>query len=191
MQEICYCSRRGFVSAQTQWGITHEKVAIQCYSTMQASLHNEHTVRKAGHFISREHPFLAASPDGIIACSCCGMGCLEVKCPYNCRTINDVVARPNSYLGRNQDGKVVLRRTHSYFYQIQAQMFCSETRYCDFFVYHESQCYLERVYYDETFIEQCVVKAKKFFDHCVLIELAGKVYSNKMKKITVGVVVIL
>ncbi len=29
------------------------------------------------------HNYIGASPDGIINCTCCGTGVLEVKCPYS------------------------------------------------------------------------------------------------------------
>lgn len=32
-------------------------------------------------FVSAEHPFLGALPDGLIACECCTSGTVGVKCP--------------------------------------------------------------------------------------------------------------
>ena len=37
------------------------------------------SVYRAGMFIDRG---AGASPDGIITCTCCGKGVLEVKCPF-------------------------------------------------------------------------------------------------------------
>ena len=36
-------------------------------------------VEDCGLFIDRDHPFIAASPDGLVTCSCCGEGLCEVK----------------------------------------------------------------------------------------------------------------
>ena len=36
----------------------------------------------------RTHPsfsHLEASPDGIVQCTCCGKGVLEIQCPYNAK----------------------------------------------------------------------------------------------------------
>lgn len=32
--------------------------------------------------ISEKHTELSASPDGLVSCECCGLGCVKVKCPY-------------------------------------------------------------------------------------------------------------
>ena len=32
--------------------------------------------------MSSTYPYLEASPDDIVSCSCCGVGCLETKHPY-------------------------------------------------------------------------------------------------------------
>ena len=44
--------------------------------------HDSFSCRDSGLMISSSHPFLAATPDGIVDCTCCGMGILEIKCPY-------------------------------------------------------------------------------------------------------------
>ena len=46
------------------------------------STHSSFLVVDAGLFLSSTYPYLGASPDGIVSCSCCGGGCLESKCPY-------------------------------------------------------------------------------------------------------------
>jgi hypothetical protein len=38
-----------------------------------------------GFAINSQHPFLGATPDGIISCDCCGKGALEIKCPFKHR----------------------------------------------------------------------------------------------------------
>ncbi|KAJ8911112.1 hypothetical protein NQ315_003374 [Exocentrus adspersus] len=32
--------------------------------------------------IGKVRPEFGASPDALIKCDCCGMGCIEIKCPY-------------------------------------------------------------------------------------------------------------
>ena len=48
----------------------------------ERTLHDTTFVSKSGLVVSTERPFLGASPDGIIQCSCCGKGVLEIKCPF-------------------------------------------------------------------------------------------------------------
>ena len=42
-------------------------------------------LQKSGLVLDTENPFIEASPDEIISCSCCGKGVVEVKCPFVCR----------------------------------------------------------------------------------------------------------
>ena len=46
----------------------------------EPTLHDTTFVSNSGLVVSTERPFLGASPDGIIQCSCCGKGVLEIKC---------------------------------------------------------------------------------------------------------------
>lgn len=38
---------------------------------------------ETGIFVSKDYPYLAASPDGVTECKCCGKGILEIKCPFS------------------------------------------------------------------------------------------------------------
>ena len=39
-------------------------------------------------FIKPGYPFLAASPDGLFICKCCGLATVEAKCPYSVQNDN-------------------------------------------------------------------------------------------------------
>ena len=36
-------------------------------------------VEECGLFINLNHPFIGASPDGLVTCACCGEGVCEIK----------------------------------------------------------------------------------------------------------------
>jgi hypothetical protein len=74
---ICHPDRIRFKTAATLWGCQHEKDALKQYES--ASTHHGLVVSQAGFFISDTHPFLGASPDSKVCCSCCGPGICEVK----------------------------------------------------------------------------------------------------------------
>ena len=44
--------------------------------------HQDFCVIESGLIIHKDYPFIAASPDGVVNCLCCGSGCVEVKYPY-------------------------------------------------------------------------------------------------------------
>ena len=68
------------VSAPLQWGIAHEDVALLAHAAQVGR-----QVDCRGIFISCDHPFLGASPDGIVFDDGNEMGLVEVKCPYKHR----------------------------------------------------------------------------------------------------------
>ena len=45
--------------------------------------HSNFSATKSGLHVSMDSSFLGASPDGIIKCTCFGIGVLEIKCPFN------------------------------------------------------------------------------------------------------------
>ena len=104
-----------------QWGREKEDEARRDYQRQTGS-----NVTCCGIFVSRENSLFAASPDGIVN----GI-LLEIKCPYSIRDIDlnlSKVAHKCSFL----DKDLRLRRTHTYFYQIQLGMFvtgCRETHF--------------------------------------------------------------
>ena len=54
-----------------QW-ISMQKYCLQMVTKMLVS--------ECGLFVHPEHIYMAASPDAVVSCTCCGKGLLEVKC---------------------------------------------------------------------------------------------------------------
>ncbi|KAH9380660.1 hypothetical protein HPB48_015870 [Haemaphysalis longicornis] len=133
LNKICSPEHTQFWAPQTAWGKEHEETARQAYATASASIHLNFQCATAGLHISVEKPFLAATPDGLVTCSCCGEGVLEVKCPYNGRngTVKELALSKSACVSLT-GGKLRLRTDHSYYYQVQLQMFVTQRKYCDF-----------------------------------------------------------
>lgn len=74
--------------------------------------------QETGLFIAKKHLFLAATPDLLVECSCCGPAVVEVKCPWTVRdtSLTDLYKDPNGPV-IEIDKAPFLKRTHSYFYQ--------------------------------------------------------------------------
>ena len=82
--------------------------------------HTNFSIISSGLIISSLLPYLAASPDGIITCDCCGVGTLEIKCPF-CRRDESPEVAEIWYLS-NVTNETRLKENHSYYYQVQAQI---------------------------------------------------------------------
>ncbi len=99
-------------------------------------MHNHHNflVTNAGFRINPKWPHFGASLDGIVSCSFCGKGVVEIKCPY-CHRSEEINADndnwKNSCLKIESNGDLHLDNKHSYYYKVQTQIFVCD---CDFVV---------------------------------------------------------
>ena len=66
--------------AAVKWGIDNEDKARQQYTKEMSGSHESFCCKPSGLVVNPLYPHLGASPDGIISCSCCGTGLLEMKC---------------------------------------------------------------------------------------------------------------
>ncbi len=142
--------------------------------------HANLTLSKNGLIISPSYPFMGASPDGIIECSCCGYGVLEIKCPYSCRdkTLQERVDESKFYLSKI-GGDLSLDVYHAYYFQVQLQLKLSGANYCDFAVWNEDDLFIQRLTLDEPFVSIAMEKCNEFIQVCVLPEILGKWYSRE------------
>ena len=129
--------------------------------------------KSLNYLIHEEYQFLAATPDGIIECECCGQGVLEIKCPYCIRDGEPDLA---NFLN---DGS--LSKSHQHYYQTQTQMFLCNVEYGDFvvctFKNDVPTMLVERVYADEDFLFEAIVQAGDFFTVAILSKLLGRWYT--------------
>lgn len=76
---IIHLLSRKFKTAATTWGNDHESVARNKYRTVMSATHENFLVSICGFFINVQYPFIGASPDGLVTCTCCGEGICEIK----------------------------------------------------------------------------------------------------------------
>ena len=150
-----------------KWGIDHECEARKVYVRKMKETHQFFKVELAGLCVNPLSPHLGASSDGLVSCSCCdscGLGVLEVKCPFSVRR---TVPTHASYF-ETRDGVVRLSRKHDYYYQIQGQMVILERDYCDFVCWTPLAIHIERIDYDDEFVSTMIPKLDSFFLKAIL-----------------------
>ena len=181
LKAICYAQDKTFKTAATEWGIANEKVALGKYR-QSVSDHDDVVVEQCGLFISTDYPFMGASPDSLVSCQCCGKGIVEVKCPYNYRwdeVVKYVLSNDSCF---SVDDEIEMNKKHSYYYQVQAQMYICDVSFCNFvvctFPSDIPSLFVKRIYRDSDFWNDCVQRACLFFRRCVLPELLGKAYTR-------------
>ena len=80
-------------------------------------------------------------------------------------------------LSQNSSG-IHLDKGHSYYYQVQSQIFICDVDYCDFVLWTTKDIYVERVLPDKIFWNNVLTKALAFFTNGILPELMGKFYTR-------------
>ena len=79
LMTVCYPELKKFKSRATTWGCKHENTGRKAYCEIQSKKHEGFTVSASGLHISHQEGFMAATPDGLVTCSCCGDGLCEIK----------------------------------------------------------------------------------------------------------------
>lgn len=177
IKKMCYPETSTFSSDATDWGHLKEPVARKKYES-EMSDHVDFQCTASGLHICPKYPFLAASPDGMISCKCCGKGALEIHCPYKKERIADVASAKQCILKKGPNGDLQLNRDSQYFYQVQVQMLTTGLSYCDFVVWTAQDCHIERIKFDPDFCSEIVSKCKLFFEQALLPEILFKYWTG-------------
>ena len=136
-------------------GRKYEKAAIQDFTKITGNC-----VEPSGLFISAQYPFLAASPDGLVADS----HLVEVKCPLRGfrKPVSANSAFPFLYCEQS-DNSLHLKRDSKYYLQIQGQLGITGRRCCYFVVYTGVDCFFEDINFDKNYWTVCMVPRLKLF----------------------------
>lgn len=133
-----------YMSAAMQWGIDNEPNAKAAYAFAYDA-----DIRYVGFIAHPEIAQAGASPDGMVGDD---DGLIEVKCPKTATHIETL-------LTDTIDKK--------YIYQMQWQMACTATQWCDFISFDNRMpehlsLFVKRVYRDDAMIKEITEEVKKF-----------------------------
>lgn len=152
-----------------KWGRDNEQKAREAYTSICKVHHSGFTVTATGLHIHPDYPHLGASPDdGLVSCSCCGEGVLEIKCPFSKRNIDPSQIRDCDFYLKPTATGLKLSKTHNYYMQVQGQLAICKRKYCDFVCWTPLGMHIERIESDPSCFQCMVPKLQQFFVQCVL-----------------------
>jgi len=173
-----------------RWGLDTEAKARDIYAKHYNELHSNFNCSASGLLISEKHPFFGATADGVVNCSCCGVGTLEIKCPFKHKNIS-VQEAASSDKGFCLTTDMKLKTSHRYFTQIQFQMLVYDLNYSDFVVFTLPESgpsmAIIRVSRDNNFIEMMSAKCKDFVQKHVIPELLTSFLKNREEDTSVPI----
>lgn len=154
-----------------KYGKEHEAIARLLYQENYKKEHIKAHIVESGLHVSKQYPYMGASPDGLVQCKCCGNGLLEIKCTYTHKDLSpdEVATRDKNYFVYMDDNNNVKLKTNtSWYYQIQTQLGVCDRKWCDFVFYTQKGISVDRISFDNTLFEMIVSKSNFFFNKYVI-----------------------
>ena len=157
-----------------EYGKKNEANALQKYGEIKNIL-----VGLSGLWINKKYIHLGASPDGLIFKDGMLEGILEVKCLKILRlhSVADVINNECSSVEVKRqcfdvvDGKLLLKKKHMYYFQIQLQLLITEAKYCDFVLFsNKGPLSIERINPDVELQSRIVNSTQLFWEKVYLPE---------------------
>jgi len=106
-----------FTSDACTYGCKHEAEARQEYAYQMQTTRTSFKIMNSGLALHPMYPFMGVSPDGLVSCSCCGNGLVEINYLYMCKD-KEVPSECSSFcLFIDDSGDLRLKENHQYFYQ--------------------------------------------------------------------------
>ena len=135
------------------FGRFYEPIAITRYEQYLKSCNYHVQVEKSGLVIDPVNYVLGASPDGKIVdtSEVCKFGILEVKCSEEYK---DFDPKSVAFISKTScieliDHKLRLKKSHSYYDQIQMQLALTTKSWCDFVFFTLKGMVIDRVHFDQ------------------------------------------
>ena len=163
-----------FTSKYTQHGKELEPKAREQFILEQSKKHINFNLCESGRVIDAEIPYLGASPDGIVSCSCHGKGVLEIKCPYKYKDSLNCWEHDNEF--PIEKGTLLMKRNHKYYYQVQLQIELCRVDFAYFYVFSSSskESLSIVVPKDKEFIGIVLKTLKEKFFRAILPEIVSR-----------------
>ena len=156
VNQLLYSTFHG--NSTTRWGLDQEQHTVGVYTSWLYNRGSPNPIVniKCGLVVCTAHTWLAATPDGWVTDpeASPSLGLVEFKNPYSYRdlSVSDAIAANECDCLAINNGHIELKRTHSYYYQVQMAKFCTKREWCDFILRTTIDYHCERVQFDESFM---------------------------------------
>ena len=165
VEKILFPEKPSVTNAAIKWGIDHEPDALKCFYAEHFDKHQEFKTEKSGLYICKDHPYIAASPDGFMSCKYHGLLPLEIKCPHNIREIAKIEdgLKYCQFLTKTSSGNITINTSHKYYTQIVSQMGITNTKQAVFIVWIPQDLFVEYIPFNKDHWEKVKTNLEVFF----------------------------
>ena len=183
--EVALAGDEHAAADKPSWGCEHVSEGIDSFlayfSMDHISMdHSNVNCKQSGLVVKPKYPFLGASPDGCVTCSCHGKSLIEVKCPYQChdKSIEEAV-NDKDFCLTMEEGEYYLGKDHAYFYQLQCQLNVCEIDMCYFVVWSSNEAVCVENIRDQSFFGECLPTVDGFVTNAILPEVIGQYFTRQ------------
>lgn len=148
-----------------KYGRTMEVNAVNNFFEVESLNHKDLKISDCGLFLDVSQPFIGASPDRIVTCSCCPRACLEVKCPYSVNFLSPEDPKFSLPYLNKTEGRFILKKSHKYYTQCQMQMAVTGSKLCYFFVWTQHGYILDKITFDDEYWNELKMVFAEFYNH--------------------------
>ena len=163
----------------TRKGLLEEDNTRKEYINIKQKEGEQININVPGLIISKEHPHLATSSDGIVTSKqSATSGLIEIKnlLQNSDKNIKDAAINNNQFCLQYENQTVKLKKNHKFYYQVQGQMNICDLPWCDFVVRRTNpyDIFIERIYRDKRlWQEEMEPKLSAFYFSHILPELSA------------------
>ena len=144
-----------FLQKKFEYGRVNEPVALRQYELFFKSRQHPLQVLSCGFVVQPNAYILGASPDGKVIDTQeeSIFGLVEIKCPekYADYNLADVALVEKGFCMEVVNDKIVLKKDHPYYDQVQMQMAITGIKWCDFVVYSRKSLLIDRVRFNNQY----------------------------------------
>lgn len=157
-----------------KYGREMEPIAKIEFMKMYRKKHKDVSFDECGIFLDVDHPYLAASPDLLVSCSCCGEGLVEFKCPLipKCSTCFSFCKCNLPSCLQNTESLTL--KHGAYYGQIQGQIELTKRKWCILYIYTCNGPFYENIVFDQHFYSEMSSNLEFFYHSFVLPEIHSR-----------------
>lgn len=143
-----------YLMYKLNFGRYHEPIALQQYEKFMKMKQHYVQVENIGLVIDHKNYIFGATPDGKVVdpAEPTPYGIIEIKCSeeYKNNDPYDICYISKSSCLEIVDRKIYLKKSHSYYDQVQMQLALTTQSWCDFVLYTNKGMVIDRIRYNES-----------------------------------------
>ena len=149
-----------FSNEAMRYGIENEKGALEIFFRIFKSQHRNSKIHIIGLTLYKEYPFIGGSPDAVLTCDCCLNSFLvEIKCPYRLKDTGLENWQILEYFDSDQG----LKKSHTYYNQINLYQGILKTETAFFVVYAKGEVIVKMINFNEDFFNFQIENISQYY----------------------------